>query len=249
MYSAARVLTVFALVGAVALCSASCARIDGWAGPQFNARAEIASVQSDGALCASGISRNSCVTLKMAEIDAKYHDYVHNWKNGDVWLNLFGDLTVLGLNTAGATIPVAQTTKLLASAATAIGGAKTVYNQDVLKAQTWQVLQKQMDTDRASVSETILARLAKCDGELYPFGLIISDLESYAQAGTIDSALASLVKSADAAQPIANAGTRSAAKPASAVLVGSDVQITRFKGGTLKYQIQRDPVICPLQRG
>jgi len=67
--------------------------------------------------------RNEYISMKMFEIDQAYYKYLTWLDIGDTGVVSSADFAQLGLTTAATAIPVAQTTKILAAAATAVGGA------------------------------------------------------------------------------------------------------------------------------
>ncbi len=197
--------------------------------------------------------RNTFVTMRMYDIDVRFIEYLHELSRTDTSIALAGDIIQLGLTTAATAIPVTQTTKVLAAAATAVGGAKAVYKTDVFLAQSLQIVESQMRTDRDSVKQTILSRLA-CPASLYPIGLALADLQAYADAGTVTSALINVSKQVNNAKPTTDKSTGTA-KPASTSSTGSgdeqdsgdkDKKIKVADGTiTLSYKSNLPP--CPLR--
>jgi hypothetical protein len=137
----------------------------------------------------------------MYEVDVIFTNNIHDLARGDTAISLFGDIAQLGLTTAAAAIPVSQTTKVLSATATAVGATNAVLDKDVLLAQSLQLIEIQMKTDRSSIKQTILSRMG-CNVTQYPIGLALSDLQAYADAGTLASALASMSKSVSNTQPV-----------------------------------------------
>ncbi|WP_292532043.1 hypothetical protein [Methylocystis sp.] len=84
--------------------------------------------------------RNEYIAMKLFEIDRNYYNFVTLLNVSDTGVASFADFAQLGLTTAATAIPVVQTTKVLATAATAVGGARAVYNQDLLRTQTLQAI-------------------------------------------------------------------------------------------------------------
>lgn len=70
--------------------------------------------------------RKNYVSMKMYEIDKSYEAYWHDIDTDDVFISFGGDIALLGLTTAATAIPVAQTTKVLAAAATAVAVIKNI---------------------------------------------------------------------------------------------------------------------------
>lgn len=162
-------------------------------------------------------ARNNYISMRMFMIDRRFADYSHRLSHQDTFIRLLGDMTQLGLTTAGATIPAGQVTKVLSAVATSVGGAKALYDKDVLVSQAIQLVQAQMRTDRATIRAAIVGRM-RCPTATYPAGMVLSDLQSYADAGSMTSALTSLNRTAvnaetTAATDQANATTPAAASP------------------------------------
>lgn len=195
--------------------------------------------------------RNRYISVKMFEIDRSYFQFVTLLNATDTGVVTFADFAQLGLTTAATAIPVVQTTKVLATAATAVGGAKAVYNENLLRTQTIQAIQTQMDADRAKVKNIIVARMDKCDYKKYPIGFVLSDLQAYASAGTPDSALTSLNNSATKAKQsaVTQASTASAdgggGGAPSAKASDQNSKSVDVPGGKLTYTF-RETSPCPI---
>lgn len=184
----------------------------------------------------------------MFEIDQAYYKYLTWIDIGDTGVVSAADFAQLGLTTAATAIPVVQTTKILAATATAVGGAKSVYNADLLKTQTMQAIAVQMDADRGAERNIIVARMAACTPETYPMGFVLSDLQAYANAGTFEHALQSLASSATKAKQasssptsVANTGGGSGGTSAS----DPNSKSVAVNGGTLTYSFKATTQ-CPL---
>ncbi len=203
--------------------------------------------------------RNNYIAMRMFQIDQIYSGYVGLLYRGDAFGTLGGDIAQIGLSGVGAVIPVSQTTKVLTAASTAVGLANAAVNKDLLFAQTLQAIEQQMNTQRASVKLTLLARMA-CPAAQYPAGLVLADLQAYADAGTVNSALAGMAKATANAQPAAS-GTSGTATPATinsnsdaSAAAGSAITyptITTQNKGTLKISYtppKNSPPKCPLPK-
>ncbi|MGJ0507847.1 MAG: hypothetical protein ACR652_12140 [Methylocystis sp.] len=166
----------------------------------------------------SAQSRNQVITAKMFVIDHNYNVYESKLGKENEFANLATSIASLGVSTAGATIPVGQTTKVLAAVATGITGSKAAFDRDVLMTRTIQVVETQMRTDRANVAKLLRSRMS-CSIDEYPLFMAMSDLDTYRQAGTLEYAMTSLEKLAAKAEADATAKTTSAA----GVKVDSDV--------------------------
>jgi ABC-type phosphate transport system auxiliary subunit len=102
-----------------------------------------------------------------------------------------GDLALLGL-TAATTLSHGEALKTtLAAVSTAVAGARTAVDKDILVSQTIQVLQSQMEASRLAIKNRILANLL-LNTATYTLATGLSDLEDYYRAGTLAGALESL---------------------------------------------------------
>lgn len=178
--------------------------------------AMVASVNNDPRCLSSDPSpgyrcRNNYIALKLYEIDQNFARYKILLSRGDAAGNLGADIAQIGLAATGAVIPVSQTTKVLTAASAAVGLANTAINKDVLLSQTMQIIEQQMSTARASVKATIIARMS-CSPAAYPAGFVLTDLQEYADAGTVTGALNGIAKATANAQPTLN-GSKGTATP------------------------------------
>lgn len=154
--------------------------------------------------------RKNYITMQMYEIDKEYDVYWQQIEESDTFISFGGDVAQLGLTTAATAIPVVQTTKVLAAVATGVGASKTSYKQEFLAAKTREAIKSKADANKLSVGKTILARL-NCSPDAYPWPMALQDVDSYREAGTFESALASLIQSASSSQAAASAATGKAA--------------------------------------
>ena len=189
-------------------------------------------------------SRNNYISVKMFEIDRSYHQFITLLNASDAGIVSFANFAQLGLTTAATAIPVVQTTKVLATAATAVGGSKAIYNQDLLRTQTLQALENQMDADRTKIKNIIVERMNNCDAKEYPLGFVLSDLQSYASAGTPDSALVSLNSSASKAKESATSSSSTASTEVVVQKIKDD-DVKKIKGGSVTIKFQPSSP-CPL---
>lgn len=206
--------------------------------------------------------RNSYISMKMFDIDKNYDNYEVLLSRGDATGTFAADVAQIGLAAVGGVIPVSQTTKILTATSAAVGLTNTAASKDLILANTMQAIQHQMRTDRKSVKQTIIARM-KCEASTYPVGFILSDLQAYADAGTVTSALNNLVKNAANAQATTNAGSGTATPTTTSTTPGSATttpssgtatnnspgtyQLTTANGGTLTLQYKApSDGMCPL---
>jgi len=195
-------------------------------------------------------SRNRYVAMKMFEMDREYFKYVTLLTAADTGVVSFADFAQLGLTTAATAIPVVQTTKVLAAVATAVGGAKGVYNSDLLRTQTIQAIHTQMDADRTKIKTVIGTRLLKCDIDEYPKGFVLSDMQALGTAGTADSAIASMLNSATKSKQAATSASSTASTDSASGGVSPkdpNSKSVDVAGGTLTYSFKAGSP-CPLPK-
>jgi len=130
----------------------------------------------------------------MFEIDLEYQVYFSRLTNDSQLGNLAGDLALLGLTASSTLAPAIVTKTVLSATSTAVTGAKTAVDQDVLLSHTIQILQSQMETSRALIRNRILANFNIKTPPAIPYNYwtALSDLEEYYSAGTIPGALEAL---------------------------------------------------------
>jgi hypothetical protein len=148
---------------------------------------------------ATAPTRNSMIAAKMYLLDQAYFDYETRLTHDDQFISALGSLATFGTTTVAAAIPAGEATKVLSAVASGVTGGVNLYDQKVLLSQTMQALQNQMRTDRDNLAALIYGRMA-CSYDTYPQGLAYSDLEAYARAGTLSSALLGLSKTTSQAQ-------------------------------------------------
>lgn len=132
--------------------------------------------------------RNSYVTARMYAIDLAFSEFEAELTRERQGLGFGSTVASMGLTAAAGIVSPTTTKNILTAAASGVIGAKSAYSDEILAKQTVQILQTQMQTNRARIAALIYARLAS-DTTAYPLGAALSDLEEYYQAGTITGAL------------------------------------------------------------
>ena len=146
-------------------------------------------------------------------LDQAYFDYETRLTHDDQFFDALGTLASFSTSTIAAAIPLASATKTLSAVSAGMTGTVSMYQKDVLMSQTMQALQNQMRTDRDNRAAIIFARM-QCQYAQYPAAIAFSDLEDYARAGTLSSALLGLTKTTSQAQTQAQTAKNTAAASA-----------------------------------
>jgi hypothetical protein len=144
--------------------------------------------------------RDEYIGLKIAIIDQNYTDYVRRLTIEDQAGNSLGPIGSLITSTVGAVIPAGQTTKALSAVTAGLIGVTSIYDKQFLLTQTIQHLETQMKTDRQNQYARIIRKIKACDPSQYSIGFVIADLETYARAGTMESALQNVQKTLSTAE-------------------------------------------------
>jgi hypothetical protein len=169
-------------------------------------------------------NRNNLVLQKMYLLDQAYFDYETRLTHDDQFVSALGSLATFSTSAVAAVIPLQQATKTLSAVAAGVSGGVTTYDKDVLMSQTMQALQNQMRADRDTKAAVILGRM-QCSYAQYPAPLAFSDLEEYARAGTLSSALLGLTKTTTQAQTQAQTAKNTAAHAAAANAKGAKASL------------------------
>lgn len=184
--------------------------------------------------------RNEYIAMKIFQIDQEFSKYKILLSRGEAISSLGSDLAQIGLGVAGGLIPATQTTKVILATATAVGLANGAINKDLLAQQTMQAIEHEMDILRDSVRKTITSRLS-CSANAYPAGLVLADLQSYADAGNVTTALNAMIKATASAQATTNTSTGVASPTTTSTSPNSDAadaagtghSFTTKNGGTV----------------
>lgn len=193
-------------------------------------------------------NRNKVIVEKMYLIDQAYFDYETRLTHDDQFISALGSLATLSTSTIGAAIPIGHATRTLSAVTAGITGGVGLYDKDVLTSQTMQALQNQMRADRDNKAAVILARM-QCSYAQYPAPLAFSDLEEYARAGTLSSALLGLNKTTTQAQTQAQTARNTAAATAKAAKANgaapSPLAAQLVKAANAVSEASKCPVVAP----
>lgn len=132
--------------------------------------------------------RNEIITQRMYAADVNFTAYEAQLTRERQEIGFATLAGAQALNTAGALVTPAQTTRILSGAAAVLTGVKSHYESEYLLSKTIQLLQAQMRANRAKVAARLLLGMRRTAAE-YPLGLAMSDLEDYYRAGTLTSGL------------------------------------------------------------
>lgn len=151
--------------------------------------------------------RNEIIGQRLHVIDVMFAQYDEALTKESQEAGFLADATSQGLNTAGALITPAQTTKILSGVAGAVTGVKGAYQSDIVVAKTIQIVQAQMQANRDMVLSRILTRMRETTAT-YPLSIALTDLEDYYRAGTFTEGLiqtsSNVSAGAQAAQNVKN---------------------------------------------
>jgi hypothetical protein len=132
----------------------------------------------------------NCAYAAMSAVDTAYDQYETNLLLAVNYGSLAADLATLGLS-AASTVAAAKATKTVLSATiTAITGAKTAVDTDLLYKSSVTNVINAMEKDRAKVENSIANALKT--PESYSIGQLSDDLVNYYQAGTFVRGIVSL---------------------------------------------------------
>jgi hypothetical protein len=159
----------------------------------------------------SRAGRDEYIGLKIAIIDQNYSDYVRRLTLEDQAGNSLGPIGSLLTSTVGAVIPAGQATKVLSGVTAGLIGVTSLYDKQFLLTQTIQALETQMKTDRQNQYARIIRKMKNCGPDQYSLGFVIADLETYARAGTVESALQNVQKTLSTAETVSQANKDTAA--------------------------------------
>lgn len=138
--------------------------------------------------------RNEYIAARMYAIDLAFSAFNEALTRERQKTGFAANVANLSLTTASTLVSPPGTKDLLSAAATALTGLKASYTSDILFAQTVQLLQTQMRTNRATVATQILKGM-QLPTVQYPLAAALSDLEAYYEAGTITGAILKLNES------------------------------------------------------
>jgi hypothetical protein len=206
---------------------------------------EIGAKSSAETFATTAQARNEMIVERMYLIDQAYLDYETRLTHDDQFIGALGPLATLATTTVAAAIPVGEATKTLSAVASGITGGVNIYDQKVLLSQTMQALQNQMRTDRDNQAATMFARMS-CAYDTYPMGIAYSDLEAYARAGTLSSALLGLNKTTSQAQTQAATAKNTASKTNPTTTKGANTGLSLASQLTSIASTISKAATCPL---
>src|SRR5262249_10887999 len=144
-----------------------------------------------------GSYRNEVIAARMYAIDVNYTKFENalnaETQSVEFWTNLVsGSLTI-----ASGVVPVEQTMRWMNAVATGTKGLQAAYSDAFLRKKLMEALITTMRAARHEQRAVIRTRLT-CASTIYPFGLAMSDVESYSRAGTIETAIMRLAQTTTA---------------------------------------------------
>lgn len=145
------------------------------------------------------ILRNNIINELLLITDHYYHLYEGGMLAGNAKNNFYTGALRTSLETAGALITVADTTRILSGLAAFTGSLQETASQEFYFDNTIDALITQMRADRTKALIPLLSK-QKADYDDYSIETAISDINTYFRAGTLASAIISISKSASAAQ-------------------------------------------------
>jgi hypothetical protein len=135
-------------------------------------------------------------------IDVEYSEYEVALTRERQQIGFATSVVQQGLNTAGALVTVAETTRLLSGLAGATSATRGYYDSEVVIAKTIQIAQGHMRAERDIVARNILLQKG-VSATIYPLSAALLDLEEYYRAGTLTTGLIEAVGTAGQAANIA----------------------------------------------
>jgi hypothetical protein len=143
------------------------------------------------------ILRNNIINEMLLITNHYYHVYEGNMIAGKARNNFYTGALRSSLETAGALITVANTTKILSGLAALTGTLQESANQEFYFDNTIDALITQMRADRTKAVIPLLTK-QDADYDKYSIEAAILDINTYYRAGTIASAIISISESASA---------------------------------------------------
>lgn len=140
--------------------------------------------------------RNQIVALRLHAIDLKFAAFEAELFRQTRETGFAATLASLGLTGAGSLV-TGGTANILAAAATALTGARSAFEKEILAEKTILAIHTAMRTNRKRILVRIRSGLKQGVAD-YPLGFALSDLEDYYHAGTVLGALINITESAGA---------------------------------------------------
>ncbi|RMF36055.1 MAG: hypothetical protein D6754_12110 [Alphaproteobacteria bacterium] len=149
--------------------------------------------------------RNRIIAARMQAIDLRFSEYLLILATELRTAGYGVDLASIALTGTASVITPVKTIQILTAIDTALKGARTGFQKDMLAEQTLPILLNSMVANRKRIATQIWNGLSKSDDE-YPLALALSQVAEYERAGSIAGAMlkaqedsATEVKAADQA--------------------------------------------------
>ncbi len=137
--------------------------------------------------------RNEMMAARMYAIDVNYTKYEHELSIEGQSVEFWTKLGSNTLTAATAAVPAASTVKQLNAIATGLNLASSTYTDAYFRKQLIENLVAAMRAARHERRAVIRSRMT-CPTAFYPFGLGMSDVESYFRAGSVESGILRLTQ-------------------------------------------------------
>jgi hypothetical protein len=141
--------------------------------------------------------RNEIMAARMYAIDVNYTKFEHELSIEGQSVEFWTKLGSNTLTAATAAVPAASTVKQLNAIATGFNLASSTYTEAFFRKQLIENLVAAMRAARHERRAVIRTRMT-CQVEYYPFGLGMSDVESYFRAGSLESGILRLTQTVTA---------------------------------------------------
>ena len=150
----------------------------------------VANYEADGASESTRLrARNEVIGLVMRQIDCNYFDFVGDLQEETTRSRTWTDTAATVFNTTGSLVSGGETSEIMSGLAGITTGVRTSLDSHALADQTIPALVSTMNARRIEVGERIAQKIGLSTDRynLYQAG---RDLDAYAHAGTLISALA-----------------------------------------------------------
>ena len=139
--------------------------------------------------------RNRILYELMGIMDDYYIQFSSEQREDFESKNLIADVLALGTSAAATASGAASLKTILAAISTGVQGVSSSFDKNVLTGQTIQAIQLQNDALRSTVAGQMIDKMKQSVGD-YPLEAGLRDIVLYYQAGTLSTALRSLVTDA-----------------------------------------------------
>lgn len=140
--------------------------------------------------------RDEIVYGRMHVYDMEFTLFVRDLSAGNNTFSVGTDFAALALSGLGATTGNAATKAALAAASGGVLAANGAVNKDIFYQKTVPAIIAQMEADRENAEATIVNNLANLNDDQYPLQRAVLDLDRLNDAGNLNSAIATITKSA-----------------------------------------------------